>query len=275
MKKFLIIAVIIFLVTPLILGALLWKQIPSDAQIKGCIVTKMFKVDLCPGGKKYVRLKDISPYLVKTVVLTEDSSFWQHGGFDWQSIKENYELNKKLGKYKRGGSTITQQLAKNMFLTSEKTLTRKGLEALITLKIERALSKKEILERYLNVIEFGNGVYGIKAAAQHYFRKSPRDLTIVESSFLAMVLPNPKKYSVSFYKKELTPFAQKRIQQIIDNLHQYNRITEAEYYQALFELDTFFRPLDFFGTPDGEESSSDFDLTLEHLEQEATEEDRF
>lgn len=273
MKKFAVLFVAL-LVSPTLFGLWVLFQIPSEAQIKGCLVTKMFKVDLCPKGKNYVSLKNISPYMQKTVILTEDSSFWQHGGFDWESIKKNYEENKKIGAYKRGGSTISQQLSKNMFLTAEKTLIRKGLEALITIKIERVLTKKEILERYLNVIEFGKNIYGIKAATQHYFQKHPRDLSVVESAFLAMVLPNPKKYAVSFYKKELTPFAEKRMRQIIDNMYQHHRINESEYHYAIFELETFFRP-DLRMDRLTEESSSEFDLTLDNLEIEASEEDRF
>lgn len=274
MKKFLIV-VFAFIVTPLIAAGWIWLQIPTESEIKGCIVTKMFKVDLCPKNKDYVNLKDISPFMVKTVVLTEDSTFWDHKGFDWDSIRRNYEENKKLGHYKRGGSTITQQLAKNLYLTSEKTLTRKGLEALITIKVERVLNKREILERYLNAIEFGKEIYGIKAASQHYFKKHPRNLTVVESAFLAMLLPNPKKYAASFYRKELTPFASRRIRQIVDNMYHYKRIQEHEYSYALLELESFFRPQEELVPTDEVLSESDAEMTLENLEQEAKEEDRF
>lgn len=295
MKKFLILVFALF-VTPFIFAGWVWLQIPSENEIKGCIKTKLFKIDLCPENKNYVRLKDISPYLAKTVVVTEDSLFWQHKGFDWESIKRNYEENKKLGRYKRGGSTITQQLAKNLYLTADKTMIRKGLEALITMKIERILDKKQILERYLNVIEFGKDVYGVKAASQHYFKKHPRNLTIVESAFLAMVLPNPKKYAVSYYKKSLTPFAAKRIQQIVDNMYKFKKITDDEYNMALVELETFFRPAEVLAesiNENAEETSTDEtpsadatesvqeqaapeeEITLEALEEEAAEEDRF
>lgn len=274
MKKFLILVFALF-VAPLIFAGWVWLQIPSENEIKGCIKTKLFQIDLCPQNKSYVRLRDISPYMIKTVVITEDSLFWQHKGFDWESIKRNYEENKRLGRYKRGGSTITQQLAKNLYLTSEKTLLRKGLEAFITMKIERLLTKKEILERYLNVIEFGKNIYGVKAASQHYFKKHPSQLTIVESAFLAMLLPNPKKYSVSFYKKNLTPFASKRIHQIVTNMYQFKRITDEEYNMALLELETFFQPEQAILEVTSETLPDDVDITLENLEEAAEEEDRF
>lgn len=269
MKKFLFLAVfVIFIPVSVTIG--IWIKIPSDSEIKGCITTKMYQVNLCPKNAQYTPLKRISSYLVKTIVLTEDSSFWDHKGFDWDSIKKNYEENSKAGFYKRGGSTITQQLAKNMFLSPDKNLIRKGLEALITIKIEKVLKKREILERYLNVIEFGKDIYGIKAASYHYFKKSPQDLDIVESAFLAMLLPNPKKYAASYYKKELTPFASKRINQIVNNLYQYHRINDDEYNDALIRLETFFKPSNQHNSND---FFSDEDVTLENLEQTAEEDE--
>ena len=214
-------------------------QIPSEEEIRGCIVTKMYEVHLCPGSKTYVPLQKISAVLPKTIVLTEDSNFWNHQGFDWESIEKDAKEDWEKGVFKRGGSTITQQLAKNMFLTKDKSLLRKGIEALITQKLEKTLKKKEILERYLNVIEFGKNIYGIKAAAQYYFKKSPADLNVVESAFLAMLLPNPVKYSQSFYKKELSSFARKRITQIVENMYRYNRISQTEYDIATTELEGF------------------------------------
>lgn len=213
--------------------------IPSEKDIKGCIKTSMFEVDLCPTGKNYVPLKRISSHLQKAIVLTEDSNFYQHEGFDTEGIEHCWEKFKKEKRYVCGGSTITQQLAKNMFLTKDKTVVRKGLEALITVKIEKTLSKKEILERYLNVVQFGKNVFGVKEASQFYFKKSPWNLDVVESAFLAMVLPNPEKYSQSYYRKDLTKFARRRITQIIENMYRYNRITEEAYVTGLARVDSF------------------------------------
>ncbi|MNJ93499.1 Penicillin-binding protein 1F [compost metagenome] len=243
----------------LVVGGAYWalgRWLPSAEEIKGCLITKMYEVNLCPGSKSYVSLKQISPYLQKTVVLTEDSSFFQHRGFDWQSIEKNAREGWETGIFKKGGSTISQQLAKNMFLSKDRTFIRKGREALITYRIEKTLSKKEILERYLNVIEFGKDLYGVKAAANFYFQKSPADLSILESAFLAMLLPNPKKYSTSFHKKELTEFAHKRIGQIIDNMYQYKRINDEEYLVATQELQNFLSPAPSYTT---EEESAPLD----------------
>jgi monofunctional biosynthetic peptidoglycan transglycosylase len=219
----------------------LWgfSQIPSDRQIKSCLTTKMFKVELCPQSSKYTRLGGISQYLQKSVVLTEDSSFWNHNGFDLQEMENSFKKNLEAGKFARGGSTITQQLAKNLFLNRDKTLSRKALEAIITVRIEKTLSKREILERYLNVVQFGKDIFGVKQASHFYFKKSPDDLSLVESAFLTFLLPNPEVYSKSFFKKRLSPFAEKRIRQIMDRLFQYDRITEAEYLQGVAQVDYF------------------------------------
>lgn len=222
--------------------AILWFWLPSEKEIKGCLTTKMYQVELCPGSKDYVPLKQISPLLQKTIILTEDSNFWNHSGFDWVAIEKNAREGWETGIFKRGGSTITQQLAKNMFLTKDRTFIRKGLEALITDRIEKTLTKKEILERYLNVVEFGKNIYGVKAAAQYYFKKTPAELNMVESAFLAMVLPNPIKYSQSYYRKELTSFAKNRLSRIIEDMYRYHRISEDEYNIAINQVSYFFQP---------------------------------
>lgn len=223
----------------LFVGVRVLSQIPSEKQIRGCMTTKMYKVDLCPSATHYVKYGQISPVLVKTVVLTEDSAFWQHNGFDFGELQKSLETNLKKGRYARGGSTITQQLAKNMFLTQEKTLTRKGLEALITMRLEKFLTKKEILEKYLNIVQFGPEVFGIRRAAQFYFKKSPAELDAIESAFLAMLLPSPEKYSQSFRKKQLTKFARQRLNQILERMFEFERIDAAEYRFALDRMDTF------------------------------------
>ncbi|MBL7669151.1 MAG: transglycosylase domain-containing protein [Bdellovibrionaceae bacterium] len=231
----------LILVSLAAVGALiLYLRIPSTAEIQGCLVTKMYQVNLCPGSKTYVPLKQISKFLQKAIVLSEDSTFYQHKGFDWESIEKNARESWEKRRFKRGGSTITQQLAKNMFLNKDKTLTRKALEALITSKIEASLTKNEILERYLNVIEFGKNLYGIKAASEFYFKKSPANLNVPESAFLVLILPNPVKYSHSFFKKQLSPFAKSRLSRIVDDLYRYQRITEAEFETAMFDYEYLF-----------------------------------
>lgn len=251
-------------ITVIMLSAvgLLWSHLPSEKEIKGCIVTTMYQVNLCPGSKDYTPLKQISPYLQKTIVLTEDSNFFNHHGFEWDTIEKNFREGWETGVYKRGGSTISQQLAKNMFLNKDRTFLRKGLEAIITDRIEKTLTKQEILERYLNVVEFGKDIYGVKKAANFYFKKSPAELDVVESAFLAMVLPNPVKYSSSYFKKELTPFARKRLSTIVENLYRYQRISQADYETAMVKIQNFLGP----ELPPGELDQTIDQMTLEDLE---------
>lgn len=142
----------------------------------------------------WVPLSRISPFLRQAVVAAEDASFFTHEGFDWEGIKEAARYNLEAGELKRGGSTITQQLAKNLYLSSERSLFRKAREALITRALEDHLTKERILELYLNVAEWGQGVYGAEAAARHHFRKSARDLTADEAAWLAAILPSPRRY---------------------------------------------------------------------------------
>ncbi len=142
----------------------------------------------------WVPLSRISPYLNQAVVAGEDASFFTHEGFDWEGIKDAAQYNLEAGKLKRGGSTITQQLAKNLYLSSERSLFRKAREALITRSLEHHLTKERILELYLNVAEWGEGVYGAEAAARHHFNKSSRDLSADEAAWLAAILPSPRRY---------------------------------------------------------------------------------
>ena len=237
MKKFLIIWLSLCAIS--LIGFWIW--FPSEDDIKGCITTSMFEVELCPGSKNYVPLKNISRYMQNAVIITEDSSFFNHKGFDEEGIRHCWEKIKDTGRIVCGGSTITQQLAKNMFLSKDKNFIRKGVEALITIKIEKTLNKKEILERYLNVVQFGKDIYGIKQAAQFYFKKHPSQLTANEAAFLAMVLPSPEKYSQSYYRKNLTKFARKRISRIVRNLHRFGRLDEAAYEEAINNVDYFLK----------------------------------
>jgi monofunctional biosynthetic peptidoglycan transglycosylase len=142
----------------------------------------------------WVPLSRISPHLRRAVVAAEDASFFTHEGFDWEGIRAAALRDLEAGEMKRGGSTITQQLAKNLYLSSERSLLRKAREALITRSLEQHLTKKRILELYLNVAEWGKGVYGAEAAARHHFRKSSHDLTADEAAWLAAILPSPRRY---------------------------------------------------------------------------------
>ena len=216
-------------------------QIPSEIKIKGCIKTTMFEIDLCPKNANYTLLKNISNHLQRAIILTEDSSFYSHNGFDSEGIERCLEKLKEKGRIVCGGSTISQQLSKNLFLSKNKNFIRKGIEALITVKLEKTLSKKEILEKYLNVVQFGKNIFGVKQAANFYFKKTPAQLDPLESAFLAMVLPNPEKYSQSYFRKDLTKFAKRRISQILNNMYKYKSLSEEQYVTATARLESFLQ----------------------------------
>ena len=141
----------------------------------------------------WVPLEEISPSLGAAVIAAEDQNFADHFGFDWQAIEKAVQHNEK-SRRKRGASTVSQQTAKNLFLWNNRSWTRKGLEAWFTLLIEVGWSKKRILEVYLNIVEFGDGIYGAEAAARAYFGKPAKRLTPSEAALLAAVLPNPRKF---------------------------------------------------------------------------------
>ncbi|MBC7755978.1 MAG: monofunctional biosynthetic peptidoglycan transglycosylase [Bdellovibrio sp.] len=143
---------------------------------------------------KWVNYAQISNNLKRAVIASEDAKFNDHDGFDWEGIEKAYEKNLKKGKIVAGGSTISQQLAKNLFLTSKRTPWRKGEEAIITVMLEKMLSKQRILEIYLNVIEWGNGIFGAEAASRHYFKTSAASLSSTQAAKLAAMVPNPRFY---------------------------------------------------------------------------------
>jgi monofunctional biosynthetic peptidoglycan transglycosylase len=145
--------------------------------------------------QSWVPFSKISPYLVKAVLIAEDDKFWKHEGFDYEAIQKAIEKDLQAKKFKAGGSTISQQLAKNLYLSPEKSLIRKISEAIITWRMEKVLSKKRILELYLNVVEWGEGIFGAEAASRHYYGKPSSELTLQEAARLASVLPNPRKYN--------------------------------------------------------------------------------
>ena len=143
---------------------------------------------------QWVDYSKISNNLKSAVIASEDAKFVDHEGFDWEGIEKAYEKNLKKGKIVAGGSTISQQLAKNLFLSTKRTPWRKGEEALITVMLENLLSKRRILEIYLNVIEWGNGVFGAEAASRHYYKTSAAKLSSAQAARLAAMIPNPRFY---------------------------------------------------------------------------------
>lgn len=157
--------------------------------------------------RAWVSLEDVSPYMARSVVAAEDANFCQHWGFDMKAIRAALDSGGK-----RGASTITQQVVKNVYLWHGRNWFRKVLEAGLTPAVEAVWTKRRIIEMYLNIAEFDEGVFGVDAAAHHYFRTSPADLTATQASLLAAVLPNPKGRSAS----KPTTWLRKRARSIAD-----------------------------------------------------------
>ena len=164
--------------------------------------------------KDWVSLDKISKNAVIAVVSSEDQNFAEHNGFDFEAIEKAMNHN-KVSKKKIGASTISQQTAKNVFLWQGRNWIRKGLEAYFTVLIELFWSKDRIIEMYLNVVEFGDGIYGIEAASQHYYGKSCTDLNRSEAAMLAAILPNPLKYN----PVNPTKYLQKRQKRIMREMY--------------------------------------------------------
>ena len=178
--------------------------------------------------KEWVSFDEISPYLIQSTIYTEDKYFYNHFGFDFLRIGKAFITNFKRKKMVQGASTITQQYAKNLFLDFDKTLKRKWDEALYTIRIEANYSKKEILEGYLNTINYGHGKYGIENASKYYFGKNAKDLSLAEASLLAAIPKAPSRYSplIDFQA------AKKRQFLVLENLKNNNIITEKEEEEA-------------------------------------------
>ncbi len=158
-------------------------------------------------NKQWKSYDEISPYVFKALMSGEDGKFLQHDGFDWKAIDRARERNKASGGKKLyGASTISMQTAKNVFLWQGRNYIRKGLEAYFTVLIEAVWGKRRILEVYANVIEWGDGIYGVEAASQFYFHKSAKSLTASEAALLAAIVPNPRRWSAS----KPTPYIVKR-----------------------------------------------------------------
>ena len=165
--------------------------------------------------RDYIGWKEISYNAKLSVIASEDQVFRDHSGFDWKNIKKAMAYNKKKPNRIRGASTISQQVAKNVFLWQGRGWIRKGLEAYFTFMIELIWSKKRILEVYLNVIEMGRGIYGIEAASRTYFNKPATSLTRIEAAMIASCLPNPKKYTV----KPLSNYVAVRRQWVLQQMN--------------------------------------------------------
>jgi hypothetical protein len=231
-------------------GPLAWLREPFDyrpltAEGRG----RQLRVG--PSNPSFVPLAELPHRLVRAVLRSEDAAFWSHRGFDFDSLR-GILLAPEDDKL-RGGSTLTQQLAKNLFLSREKTYARKVREAFLTLGLEASVSKERLLEVYLNIIEWGPDLYGIGEAARHYFDKDARELSIRESAFLATIIPNPVRYHVYCNRGGISDIWRKQVDGLLAVLYAGGDLTEAEYQEAL-SAPLVFAGHDGAQLPSGEET---------------------
>jgi monofunctional biosynthetic peptidoglycan transglycosylase len=191
----------------LALSAWVWIGLPSRSEVRALATTSPSRTRLMDQraaearakGRKprvaqsWVPLSRVSRHLIHAVLASEDQSFFGHGGVDWKAIEESIERNVERRRFARGGSTITQQLAKNLYFGTRKSLLRKARELVVARWLEADLTKARILALYLNLIEWGDGVYGCEAAARHWYGKPASDLTAGEAAGLAAMIPNPRR----------------------------------------------------------------------------------
>jgi len=193
-------------------------------QADGRVITRT----MGPEDPTFAPIDDISRHLINAVVSTEDSGFFRHAGFEENSIKEAMLENLREGEG-RGGSTITQQLAKNLFLSGERTFARKLKEAVIAWRLESELPKERILEIYLNIAEWGPGFFGIRDAARHYFDRTSGRLRPEQAAFLASLLPSPVRYHRYYHPKGLTPKRFRVVQRILQTMHKHGRLSPNDF----------------------------------------------
>ncbi len=186
---------------------------------------------LGPAEPGWVALADVAESLPRSVVAAEDDGFLRHAGFDWRGIHAALVANLEAGTVVRGGSTITQQVAKNLYLDHDRTVARKAQEAFLTWLLERYVPKERILEIYVNLAHWGPGVYGIGDASEAYFAHVPANLTLRESVFLAAILPNPEVFGQQYAEGVLAPSRQQKMWNVLANLHRAGYLTDAELAQ--------------------------------------------
>jgi hypothetical protein len=190
-------------------------------------------IDVSPASPDYVPLREVPPLLVQTLLLGEDAGFFGHGGIDLSELPSAILTNWSRGDSARGASTITQQLAKNLFLSREKRLGRKLQELALALLLESTLGKERILEIYLNVIEWGPGVYGLRPAAHRYFAQEPEELVPAQMALLVALIPGPVKYQRSLAAGTPSPGFRPLVDRLLAKLHSVDALSDEQYYDAL------------------------------------------
>lgn len=183
---------------------------------------------------RWTPLREINRDLMYAVVMAEDARFFQHRGLDYDALLDAFITNLRRGQTSFGGSTISQQTVKNLFLTPQQSYYRKLQEAVLTRRLERHFSKNQILELYLNLAEFGPDIYGVDAAARYYFGKAPVRINAAEGAWLALLLPSPRRYHYSlFQNRNVTPAMQRKYRNILQGMRQANYISQTQYNRYL------------------------------------------
>lgn len=180
----------------------------------------------------WVPIANINRSFLYSIVTSEDSSFFEHNGFNYDALAASLAENIKKKEYAYGGSTISQQVTKNLFLIKDKTLRRKAQEFIATKKLEEHFQKNEILELYLNLAEFGPDIFGVAEAAQHYFGKDPSQINAAEGTFIALMLPSPRgNYFKIFQNQNLTKQSRRQINRVLRDMRFNELISEGQYHQ--------------------------------------------
>lgn len=198
-----------------------------------------FEMVTGPSTENWVPLAEVSPFLIEAVLSHEDARFYDHGGFAPWAIRDALVRNLQEGRYVVGASTISMQLAKNLYLEREKTIARKVQEVLLTWWLENALNKDEILELYLNVIEYGPAKYGLRNATSYYFGRVPADLSPAEAAFLACILPSPKRFHASYERDALTRSMRGKMKRLLEHMAKRERIGPEALTYGLAEIEQF------------------------------------
>ena len=218
------------------------RPLPSIERLKGSFVYRAASrgspitlVRVGPESPDFIALADVPPLFVRTLLLGEDANFYGHRGIDLTELPVALARDLARGTLARGASTIPQQLAKNLFLSREKTMSRKLEELALALLLDSSLGKDRLLEIYLNVIEWGPGLYGLRPAARHYFEKEPEALTPKQMAFLVSLVPGPLKYQRSFAGGVPTPFLEGLMVTLLTKLHAVGALGDKQYQLALAE----------------------------------------
>jgi hypothetical protein len=217
------------------------RPLPALERLRGPFVHEVegpegpIRIDVSLESPDYVPFADVPPLFVHTLLLGEDYGFYGHRGVDLTEMPAALITNWQRGGAARGASTITQQLAKNLFLSREKRVGRKLQELSLALLLEATLDKRRILEIYLNVIEWGPGLYGLRPASRRYFGVEPRELGLKQMAFLVALIPGPRKYQRSFASGTLSPGFRPLVDHLLAKLRSVDAISEEEYQSALAE----------------------------------------